>query len=98
MALRRRGMLPTTLVVFLSDNGGPIQRESCNGGLRGGKLATIGGAVRKFHLTAKRGRRAYILHDVSGAGLETEVWSARRKLVCGQSIFSSHAAVSRYVT
>ena len=46
MALRRRGMLPTTLVVFLSDNGGPIQRESCNGGLRGGKGTPYEGGVR----------------------------------------------------
>ncbi len=45
-ALRRRAMLLDSLVLFLSDNGGPIQRESCNGGLRGGKGTAYEGGVR----------------------------------------------------
>ena len=45
-ALRRRAMLLDSLVLFLSDNGGPMQRESCNGGLRGGKGTPYEGGVR----------------------------------------------------
>lgn len=35
-ALGRRSMLNGSLLLFMSDNGGPILPESCNGGLRGG--------------------------------------------------------------
>ena len=46
LALASRGMLNRTVLVFLSDNGGPIQREGCNGGLRGGKGTAYEGGVR----------------------------------------------------
>ena len=45
-ALREAGMLRTTLIVFASDNGGPIIPAACNGGLRGGKGSPYDGGVR----------------------------------------------------
>ena len=45
-ALRRAGMLPEALVLFLSDNGGPVMPSVCNGGLRGGKGTSFDGGVR----------------------------------------------------
>ncbi len=45
-ALARRAMLNRSLIVFLSDNGGPILPETCNGGLRGGKGTGYEGGVR----------------------------------------------------
>jgi len=45
-ALGRRSMLNGSLLLFMSDNGGPILPESCNGGLRGGKGAGFEGGVR----------------------------------------------------
>jgi hypothetical protein len=45
-ALRRYHMLPSSLVLFLSDNGGPVMPSVCNGGLRGGKGTAFDGGVR----------------------------------------------------
>lgn len=45
-ALRATGMLPSTLILFMSDNGGPIIPAACNGGLRGGKGSPYEGGVR----------------------------------------------------
>ena len=45
-ALRRYHMLPSSLVLFLSDNGGPVMPSVCNGGLRGGKGTPFEGGVR----------------------------------------------------
>ena len=39
-------MLPSSLVLFLSDNGGPVMPSVCNGGLRGGKGTAFDGGVR----------------------------------------------------
>ena len=45
-ALRRHHMLASSLVLFLSDNGGPVMPSVCNGGLRGGKGTAFDGGVR----------------------------------------------------
>lgn len=45
-ALRNRGMLDNTLILFCSDNGGPINNGSSNGPLREGKGSLYEGGVR----------------------------------------------------
>ena len=45
-AFRTTGMLSSTLIIFASDNGGPIIPAACNGGLRGGKGSPFEGGVR----------------------------------------------------
>jgi len=45
-ALRNRGMLNNTLILFASDNGGPIMNGSNNGQLRAGKGSLYEGGVR----------------------------------------------------
>ena len=45
-ALRTAGMLRSSLIVFASDNGGPIIPAACNGGLRGGKGSPYDGGFR----------------------------------------------------
>eukprot|EP00966_Prymnesium_polylepis_P040630 942743-Prymnesium_polylepis.1 len=45
-ALRSTGMLRTSLVLFMSDNGGPMIRPACNGALRGGKGSPYDGGMR----------------------------------------------------
>ena len=46
-ALRATGMLRSSLILFASDNGGPIIPAACNGGLRGGKGSPYEGGVRR---------------------------------------------------
>ena len=45
-ALRTTGMVSNSLILFASDNGGPIIPAACNGGLRGGKGSPYEGGVR----------------------------------------------------
>jgi arylsulfatase A len=45
-ALRAAGLAEKTLVIFTSDNGGPLQQGAVNGALRGGKGSTWEGGVR----------------------------------------------------
>lgn len=45
-ALRAAGLAEKTLVLFTSDNGGPLQQGAVNGPLRGGKGSTWEGGVR----------------------------------------------------
>ena len=45
-AFRSTGMLHSSLIVFASDNGGPIIPVVCNGGLRGGKGSPYDGGLR----------------------------------------------------
>ena len=45
-ALRRAKMFATSLVLLVSDNGGPVLPSVCNGGLRGGKGVPFDGGVR----------------------------------------------------
>ena len=45
-ALRAAGMFRTSLIIFMSDNGGPIIPAVCNGGLRGGKGSPYDGGFR----------------------------------------------------
>ncbi|KAL1503078.1 hypothetical protein AB1Y20_011143 [Prymnesium parvum] len=45
-ALRVTGMLRSSLVLFMSDNGGPLIRPVCNGGLRGGKGSPFEGGMK----------------------------------------------------
>ena len=45
-ALDREGIADDTIVVFLSDNGGPLMSGAQNDPLRGGKLGTFEGGVR----------------------------------------------------
>lgn len=44
-ALRKRGMLENTIIIFSSDNGGPITLGATNGILRGGKGSLYQGGV-----------------------------------------------------
>lgn len=62
-ALRAAGMLPSTLLLFMSDNGGPIIPSACNGGLRGGKGSPYEGGVRApalVHWPACLGRAQHV--------------------------------------
>jgi arylsulfatase A-like enzyme len=45
-AVRAAGFAEKTLVVFTSDNGGPVQQGAVNGALRGGKGSTWEGGMR----------------------------------------------------
>lgn len=45
-ALDKEGIADNTLVVFQSDNGGPIQQGASNGSLRGAKGTTFEGGIR----------------------------------------------------
>jgi arylsulfatase A-like enzyme len=45
-AVRKAGLEKNTLVLFTSDNGGPLKNKSDNGPLRGGKATTFEGGVR----------------------------------------------------
>ena len=45
-AVRAAGLAEKTLVIFTSDNGGPIQQGAVNGALRGGKASTWEGGMR----------------------------------------------------
>jgi len=45
-AVRELGLAERTLVLFTSDNGGPVQQGANNGPLRGGKGSTLEGGMR----------------------------------------------------
>ena len=45
-ALRQRGLLDNTFIVFISDNGGPVHKASSNWPLRGAKITIWEGGTR----------------------------------------------------
>ena len=55
-ALEKQGMLENTIIVFSSDNGGPIALGATNGVLRGGKGSLYEGGVRAAAFAAWPGR------------------------------------------
>lgn len=55
-ALEKAGMLENTLIIFSSDNGGPIALGATNGILRGGKGSLYEGGVRAAAFAAWPGR------------------------------------------
>ncbi|MCI0455673.1 MAG: sulfatase-like hydrolase/transferase, partial [Gemmataceae bacterium] len=54
-ALEKRGVMENTLIVFCSDNGGPLNQGANNGTLRAGKNSLYEGGVRVPALVAWRG-------------------------------------------
>ncbi|MBL9188519.1 MAG: sulfatase [Opitutaceae bacterium] len=50
-AVRAAGLADKTLVLFTSDNGGPLQQGAVNGALRGGKGSTWEGGMRVCTIT-----------------------------------------------
>ena len=63
-ALEKRGMLANTLIVFTSDNGGPLGSGATNGALRAGKGSLYEGGVRSAAFAAWPGRvRAGAAYD-----------------------------------
>ena len=55
-ALEKAGMLENTIIVFSSDNGGPLGNGATNGTLRGGKGSLYEGGVRAAAFVAWPGR------------------------------------------
>src|SRR3989442_14690162 len=54
-ALEKQGMLENTIIVFSSDNGGPLALGATNGSLRGGKGSLYEGGVRAAAFVAGKG-------------------------------------------
>lgn len=51
-ALKERGVYDNTLIIFCSDNGGPLRQGANNGDLRGGKGSLYAGGVRVVALAS----------------------------------------------